>query len=77
ILQTKGTEVAVFVYQLDDNEFKVSLRASGSADVSRIALMHGGGGHVKAAGCTIKGDIEAGLSSLLEEIKAEIENSRG
>lgn len=77
ILQTKGTEVAVFVYQLDDNEFKVSLRASGSADVSRIALMHGGGGHVKAAGCTIKGDIEEGLSSILDEIKAEIENSRG
>lgn len=75
ILQTKGTEVAVFVYQLDDNEFKVSLRASGSADMSRIALMYGGGGHVKAAGCTIKGDIEEGLSSILDEIKAEIEKS--
>lgn len=74
ILQTKGAEAAVFVYQLDDDEFKVSLRASGNADMSRIALMYGGGGHVKAAGCTIKGDVKAGLESLLRELESELEN---
>lgn len=74
ILQTKGAEAAVFVYQLGDDEFKVSLRASGNADMSRIALMYGGGGHVKAAGCTIKGDVKAGLESLLRELESELEN---
>lgn len=74
ILQTKDAEAAVFVYQLGDDEFKVSLRASGNADMSRIALMYGGGGHVKAAGCTIKGDVKAGLESLLRELESELEN---
>lgn len=73
ILQTKGAEAAVFVYQLGDDEFKVSLRASGSADMSRIALLYGGGGHVKAAGCTIQGDVKAGLDSLLRELASELE----
>ncbi len=73
ILQTKGAEAAVFVYQLGDDEYKVSLRASGSADMSRIALLYGGGGHVKAAGCTIKGNVKAGLESLLRELESELE----
>ena len=41
--------------------------------MSRIALLYGGGGHVKAAGCTIKGNAKAGLESLLRELESELE----
>lgn len=52
---TKGTEVAMFLYELDYQTYKVSLRSKGTVDVSKIAKYFGGGGHVRAAGFTMKG----------------------
>lgn len=37
---------------------KVSLRARDRVDVSAIAKQLGGGGHAKAAGCTIRGSLQ-------------------
>ena len=42
---TEGVEVAVFMYELKQNEFKVSLRSKEKIDVSKIAQYFGGGGH--------------------------------
>lgn len=53
---TQGVEVALFLYEVGQQEFKVSMRSNGTVDVSRIAAIFGGGGHVKAAGCTMQGD---------------------
>lgn len=52
---TEGVEVALFLYERSFQEFKVSMRSNNDVDVSRIAGMFGGGGHVKAAGCTMQG----------------------
>ncbi len=49
----EGAEVGVYIRQRGENEFKVSLRSNGELDVSRIAMEFGGGGHVKASGCTL------------------------
>ena len=38
-------------------QVKVSLRAKGDVDVSRIAARFGGGGHPNAAGCTLRGPL--------------------
>lgn len=46
---TKGVEVAIFLYEVKTQEFKVSLRSNGPVDVNAIASYFGGGGHVKAA----------------------------
>ena len=48
-----GVEIAVAIKELDDGSFKASLRSTG-ADVSALCAKFGGGGHIKAAGCTIK-----------------------
>ena len=69
---TKGVEVAIFLYELSHHEFKVSLRAAGEVDVSRIAQQFGGGGHKKAAGVTMKGSAEEILSRLVEEIQKQL-----
>ena len=53
---TKGVEVAIFLYQTGEEEYKVSLRASGDVDVSKVAEAFDGGGHKKAAGVSIKGN---------------------
>lgn len=69
---TKGVEVAIFLYELGENEFKVSLRASGDVNVSKVAQVFGGGGHVKAAGVTIQGTAQEILEQLLEQIAMQL-----
>lgn len=69
---TKGVEVAIFLYELGENEFKVSLRASGDVNVSKVAQVFGGGGHVKAAGVTIQGTAQGILEQLLEQIAMQL-----
>lgn len=70
--QVKGVEIAVFLYQLSSNAWKVSLRSTGAANVDQIALHFGGGGHQKAAGCTLNGGLLAIQQRLLEEISLEL-----
>lgn len=69
---TSGVEAAVFLYELKEKEFKVSMRANGVVDVSRIAAGYGGGGHVKAAGCTMNGDWEDIMDELSGLISAQL-----
>jgi len=66
---TKGVECAVFLYELDDREYKVSMRSGGLVNVSAIAQHFGGGGHVRAAGCTVKGMEQDIVHAVLEQIK--------
>ena len=68
----KGTEVAVFIYETDSYEHKVSLRANGLVDVSKIAHFFGGGGHVRAAGCTMVGTIHDVINNLTPHIEAQL-----
>ena len=69
---TKGVEVAIFLYEIGEQEFKVSLRASGDVDVSKVAVAFGGGGHKKAAGLTMKGTVHEILNNLSEEIYVQL-----
>lgn len=69
---TRGVETAIFLYELSHHEFKVSLRATGEVDVSRIAQKFGGGGHKKAAGVTMQGSANEILALLLAEIEKQL-----
>ncbi len=71
---TSGIDVAIFIHETVDGEYKVSLRANNRdvVDVSKIAVHFGGGGHVKAAGCTMKGTYQEIYDKLLEQIKAQL-----
>ena len=76
---TKGVEVAIFMYEIGTLEYKVSMRSNGKVNVAEVALYFGGGGHVRAAGCTMNGtfyDVLNNLSLHIEEqlIKAEDAN---
>lgn len=65
---TDGVRCAVFIHETEENVYKVSLRGNSVMDVSRIAGRFGGGGHVKAAGCTVSGSQEDVKRKLLEAI---------
>ena len=54
---TEGVECALFLYEKESGEYKVSMRSNGKVDVSKIARTFGGGGHVRAAGCTMTGNV--------------------
>ena len=70
LMIVKGIECAIFMYETKPMEYKVSMRSGGNVDVSEIAVKFGGGGHVRAAGCTMNGtyhDVINNLSGHIEE----------
>ncbi len=69
---TEGVEVAIFIYQTGAQEFKVSMRSQKVVDVSRIAAYFGGGGHVRAAGCSMNGSIHDVINNLSDEIARQL-----
>ena len=63
----KGTDVAIYVRGKSDGSLKVSLRASENVDVSKVAIKFGGGGHMRAAGYTMKDTFEEGKKKVIDE----------
>ena len=73
---TEGVEVAVFMYEIEPNVYKVSLRATNDVDVSRVAQKFGGGGHKKAAGLTMSGSPHDVLNNISKEIELQLEKQK-
>lgn len=68
----KGVECAIFMYQTGNMEYKVSMRSNGLVNVSEIATFFGGGGHVRAAGCTMKGTAHDVINNLSTRIALQM-----
>lgn len=71
---TKGTQVAIFIYEIEPGRYKVSMRSNEEVNVSKIAVYFGGGGHIKAAGCTMNGSVHDVINNLTPHIEAQLEN---
>ncbi|HET7559941.1 MAG TPA: bifunctional oligoribonuclease/PAP phosphatase NrnA [Limnochordia bacterium] len=67
-----GVEVAMLYRQTGEREVKVSFRARGEIDVSAIAKSFGGGGHPKAAGCTIEASLDEAHARVLARVRAAL-----
>jgi phosphoesterase RecJ-like protein len=67
----RGIEVAVLYTQRGDNNYKLSLRSKADVNVEKVAKKFGGGGHIHAAACWIKGDIESIKSRVIEAIRED------
>lgn len=70
----RGIHCAIFMHQTDVLEYKVSLRSDDWVDVSRVASYFGGGGHMRAAGCTMKGTFHDCVNNLSLQIKEQMES---
>ncbi|TDF98183.1 DHH family phosphoesterase [Paenibacillus piri] len=64
----EGVEVGLLFKQREAGLVKVSLRSAGKVDVSRVAQAFGGGGHVRAAGCAVRGTLEQAIQQVVEEV---------
>lgn len=69
----KGVHCAIFMYETGTLEYKVSMRSDGKVDVSAVAMKFGGGGHVRAAGCTMNGTYHDNINNLSVEIAGQLE----
>lgn len=69
---TEGIEVAILLDERETGEYKVSMRSNELVDVSAIAKYFGGGGHIRAAGCTIKGDAFDVINNLTLHIEKQL-----
>ena len=71
IRKIKGTEVAAFIKQKAEGVYKVSFRAKNDANVNWIARELGGGGHEKASGATLEGDLTFAKTQVTYALVAE------
>lgn len=72
----RGVDCAIFMYETGTLEYKVSMRSNGLVDVSRVAVKFGGGGHVRAAGCTMNGTYHDNINNLSHEIAAQLKQEQ-
>lgn len=75
LMGTTGTEAAIFLYEINPHEFKVSMRSREIIDVSRIASFFGGGGHVRAAGCTMQGSVYDVVNNITLHMEKQLEQA--
>ena len=71
---TKGTKVAILFKEVSAQEIKISFRARGAVDVGQFAksLTPKGGGHHRAAGCTLHGTLEQVQERVLQALQQVI-----
>lgn len=73
-LNVEGVEVAASLLEVRKGQYKISLRSKEYADVNKIAGVYGGGGHVRAAGCMLFGEVEEVLDKLSYTVSQYLES---
>ena len=66
--KVEGVEVALLLKYQEENVTRISLRSREYVNVSQVAQHFGGGGHIRASGCTINLSIKEAESELLKEV---------
>lgn len=69
----RGVEVSVLLKEYAADEIKVSMRAKSYADVAAVAAKFGGGGHIRAAGCTLRMPIGDAENIITEAVSEELQ----
>lgn len=72
VRSVKGNEIAILFTEMARDEIKVSFRSKDRIDVNKIARILGGGGHLRASACTIKGDMEKVKKRVLAEVEKQL-----
>ncbi len=63
----QNVEVAMFFRELDEQRIKISFRSKYYIDVNLFAKRFGGGGHVRASGCTVEGTLSEVKDRVVKE----------
>jgi phosphoesterase RecJ-like protein len=72
---TKAADITVLFKEVDASHVRVSVRTSARADAVAITGAFGGGGHARAAGCSIDAPLAEATTKLLEECERELDRA--
>jgi len=72
LIEIEEAEVACYLREIEDGVIRVNMRSKSVVDVARIAALFGGGGHVRAAGCTCDDPMLLVKENLLEAIRRQL-----
>ncbi len=67
----ENVEVSIFLREAE-NGYKVSLRSNEYVNVAEVCAMFSGGGHIRAAGCTIHLPLEQAKEKIIDRVKSFI-----
>lgn len=68
----EGCEIGIFCREMPTGEIKASVRTDLYADAAALCAAFGGGGHAKAAGCTLSFPMEESVELLIKEAEKQI-----
>jgi bifunctional oligoribonuclease and PAP phosphatase NrnA len=72
LASTKSADVTVLFKETDASHVRVSVRTSARADAVAITSAFGGGGHARAAGCSLDASLEEAARRVLDECEREL-----
>jgi bifunctional oligoribonuclease and PAP phosphatase NrnA len=75
LASTKAADITVLFKEVDPSEVRVSVRTSARADAVAITRAFGGGGHARAAGCTVRRPLDEARRAVLEECERELDRA--
>lgn len=64
-----GVELSCLIKEFSEDIQKISLRSQTEVNVSKIAMEFGGGGHIRASGCTLKMDLDSAYDTMYKRIE--------
>ena len=71
--QIEGVWVGVTMREKPGGEYKISVRTGNHADASAICKTLGGGGHIRAAGCSLTMPLDEAIRTMVETIKQTVD----
>jgi phosphoesterase RecJ-like protein len=72
LASTKLADVTILFKEVGPEETRVSVRTTARADAVAITSAFGGGGHMRAAGCTVAAPLDAAREQVLAEAEREL-----
>ena len=72
LASTKLADITILFKEVGLEETRVSVRTTARADAVAITSAFGGGGHARAAGCTVAAPLEAAREPVLAEAEREL-----
>jgi phosphoesterase RecJ-like protein len=75
LASTRAADVTVLFKETDASPVRVSVRTTARADAVAITSAFGGGGHARAAGCSVDAPLEQAVELVLAECERELERA--
>ena len=75
LIDIEGAEIAILFRQAEAEQVRLSVRTSGNYDATALTTRFGGGGHPRAAGCTIHTDLATAQAQALAVARELLQQS--